>query len=242
MSNPLMSEKMFSKVIKKEDIKENDIMTLEWAINKSLFLVFFTIISAIWVWNYSELFLPFIFPIAIIAFVIALVIIFFKKTSVYLSVVYAILEWLVIGVISAMYEKELPWIVIQAVSLTFGVFVIMLWLYKYKIIKATENFKTGVVAATWAIALIYIISLIWNIFGIYHIPYIHENWLVWIWFSIFVVWIAALNLILDFDNIEVWVKLKAPKYMEWYTSFWLLVTLIWLYLEILKLLAKSRRR
>ena len=233
-----MSEWMYSKVWS----EDGDHMTLEWTINKSLFLVWITILSAIWVWNYSEVFLPYILPISLLAFVIALIIIFAKKTSKYLSPIYAIMEWLVIWVISAMYEKELPWIVIQAVSLTFGVFIIMLFLYKSKVIKATENFKSWVVAATGSIALIYIISLFWWLTWWFNIPYIHESWLVWILFSVFVVWIAALNLILDFDNVEIWVKMKAPKYMEWYSSFWLLITLIWLYLEILKLLAKSRRR
>lgn len=152
------------------------------------------------------------------------------------------MEWLAIWVISGMYEKELPWIVIQAVSLTFGVFIIMLFLYKSKVIKVTENFKSWIIAATGSIALIYIISLFWSLTWWFNIPYIHESWLVGILFSLFVVWIAALNLILDFDSVESWVKMKAPKYMEWYTSFWLLVTLIWLYLEILKLLAKLRRR
>ncbi len=218
----------------------NDSMTLDWTINKSFILVWLTILSAIWVWSYSELFLPYILPITVIAFIIALVIIFAKKTSPYLSPIYAILEWLAIWVISAFYEKELPWIVIQAISLTFGVFLIMLYLYKTKIIKATENFKSWVVAATGSIALIYIISLFWSFTWWYNIPFIHESWIYWILFSLFVVWIAALNLILDFDNVEIGVKMKAPKYMEWYTSFWLLVTLIWLYLEILKLLAKYR--
>ncbi len=238
MSNPLMSEWIYSKVW----TDYNDSMTLDWTINKSFILVWLTISSAILVWSYAELFLPYILPIVLIAFIIALIIIFAKKTSPYLSPIYAILEWLTIWVISAFYEKELPWIVIQAVSLTFWVFLIMLFLYKSKIIKATENFKSWVVAATWSIAVVYIISLLWMLTWWYNIPFIHESWTVWILFSLFVVWIASLNLILDFDNVEIWVKMKAPKYMEWYTSFWLLVTLIWLYLEILKLLAKSRRR
>lgn len=237
MSNPLMSKWMYSKVW----INSNNSMTLDWTINKSFILVWLTILSAILVWSYAELFLAYIFPIIIVAFIIWLVIIFAKKSSPYLSPIYAILEWLAIWVISAFYEKELPGIVIQAVSLTFWVFLIMLYLYKSKIIKATENFKSWVVAATWSIALVYIISLLWSWTWWYNIPFIHESWTVWILFSLFVVWIAALNLILDFDNVEIWVEMKAPKYMEWYSSFSLLVTLIWLYIEILKLLAKSRK-
>ncbi|NVP18170.1 Bax inhibitor-1/YccA family protein [Candidatus Gracilibacteria bacterium] len=238
MSNPLMSEGIYSKV----GVDSNNFMTLDGTINKSFILVGLTILSAIGVWSYSDLFLPYILPIALIAFIIASIVIFAKKTSPYLSPIYAILEGLAIGVISAFYEKELPGIVIQAVSLTFGVFLIMLYLYKTKIIKATENFKSGVVASTGSIALIYIISLFGSFTGWYNIPFIHESGIYGILFSLFVVGIAALNLILDFDNVEIGVKMKAPKYMEWYTSFGLLVTLIWLYLEILKLLAKSRRR
>jgi len=237
MSNPLMSEDMFTKTLE----ENSEVMTLEWAINKSLTLIWLTIITAIWVWKYAEMILPFYIPIVIIAFVIALIIIFFKKTSPFLAPVYAILEWVAIWVISSLFEKEMPWIIIQTVSLTFWVFIIMLGLYKYKIIKATEKFKSSIISATWAIALIYIISLVWSATGWFSIPYIHESGLIWIGFSVVVTGIAAMNLILDFDNIEMWVKMKAPKYMEWYSSFSLLVTLIWLYLEILRLLSKIRR-
>lgn len=239
MANPLMSESIFSKI----EVSENtDKMTLHWTINKSLFLVSITILTTIWVWNYAELFLTFVMPIALVAFVIWLIIIFVKNTSPFLSPIYAILEWLAIWTISALFEKDFPWIVIQAVSLTFWVFVIMLLAYKSKIIKATENFKTWVIACTWAIASIYLISLIWYLTWTYTVPYIHESWIIWICFSIFAVVIASLNLILDFDNVEIWVSKNLPKYMEWYASFWLLITLIWLYLEILRLLAKSRSK
>lgn len=238
MPNPLMSESMYSKVWK--DKKEP--MTLEWTINKALFLVILTIASAIWVWNYSALFLPYILPLILVWFGIALIIIFKKETAPYLAPVYAIMEWLIIWVISAMYEVQFPWIVIQTISLTFGVFMIMLLLYRTKVLQATENFKIWVVAATWAIMMIYMVSLLWWLTWWFDVPYIHESGLVWILFSVFVVWIASLNLILDFDNIEIWVKMKSPKFMEWYSSFWLLVTLIWLYLEILKLLSKLRSR
>jgi uncharacterized YccA/Bax inhibitor family protein len=232
-----MNEKMFAWIP-----KESEVMTLDGTINKSFLLVGLTILSALWVWSYSVLVLPLMFPIIIIAFVIGLVIIYNKKLAATLSPVYAILEWLALWVVSSFYELQFPWIVIQAIVLTFSVFVIMLSLYKYKIISVTENFKSGIIAATWAIAVVYLISLIWMLTGLFTVPYIHESWHYGIVFSIFVVGIAALNLILDFDNVEKWVKVWAPKYMEWYTSFWLLVTLIWLYLEILKLLAKSRRR
>ncbi len=238
MSNPLMSESMFTQVW----VDENDSMTLEGTINKSFVLLGITIASAILVWWYAEFFAALILPIALVAFVFALIIIFAKKTAPYLAPVYAILEWWVLGTVSYLYEQQLPWLVIQSVTLTFWVFLIMLFLYKKKIVQATENFKSGVIAATGSIALIYIIGLFGSLTGMFTVPYIHESGLIWIWFSVVVVWIAALNLILDFDNVEIWVAKKAPKYMEWYTSFSLLVTLIWLYLEILRLLAKMRSR
>ncbi len=238
MANPLMKEEVFKEALTEDS---NDLMTLEWAINKSLILVWILILTAIWVWSHADMFIPYLLPIVLIAFILALIIIFFKKSSPFLTPIYAVLEWLAIWVISAFYERELPWIVIQAVSLTFWVFLIMLFLYKSKLIKVTENFKTWVIASTWAIALIYIISIVWSLTWWFNVPMIHESWMVWILFSLFVVSIASLNLVLDFDNIETWVEMRAPKYMEWYTSFWLLITLVWLYLEILKLLSKSRK-
>jgi uncharacterized YccA/Bax inhibitor family protein len=172
---------------------------------------------------------------------LAMFVIFKKKTAPYLSFVYAILEWILIWVVSAFYEQQFPGIVIQAVTATFGVFWVMLLLYKTQVIKATENFKLWVVSATGGILVLYLISITWMITWWFNVPYIHESWLVWILFSVFVVSIAALNLVIDFDNVEAWVKMKLPKYMEWYNSFGLLITLVWLYLEILKLIAKSRR-
>lgn len=238
MSNPVINQWTFANIW----IDENSSMTLDWVINKSFILLILTISSAFFVWNNSEMFIPYILPIGIISFLIALVIIFLKKTSTYLSFVYTILEWLIIWVISFIYEKEFPWIVIHAVLLTFWAFLVMLFLYKSRLITASEKFKNWVLIATGSISFVYVWTFIWILTWWFKIPYIHESWLIWILFSIFVVWIASLNLILDFENIETWIKNKAPKYMEWYASFWLLVTLIWLYLEILKLLSKFRKK
>lgn len=237
MSNPLMSEWMYKEVW---SWTWWDVMTIDWTLNKSFILLSITVLSAIWIWSYSDLFMPYMLPIIILSSITAFIIIFFKKTAPYLAVLYAVLEGVFIWVISSYYDLMFPWIVMQAVSLTFGVFFIMLYIYKAKIISVDENFKSWLIAATWAIALIYIISILWSLTWWYAVPYIHESWFIGIAFSIFVVWIAALNLILDFDNVEKWVANRAPKYMEWYTSFWLLVTLVWLYLEILRLLAKTR--
>lgn len=218
-----------------------DPMTLEWTTNKSYLLLWLVVLFAVLVWNYSILVSPFMIPIIVVNLILWFVIIFKKTLAPILAPVYAILEWVFIWVISATFELKYPWIVIQAVSLTFWVFLAMLVLYQTKIIKPTENFKLWIVAATGWIAIIYLISLFGSITGLYNIWYIHEVWWVyWILFSLFVVTIAALNLVLDFDFIESWVELKAPKYMEWYAAFWLLVTLVWLYIEILRLLAKTR--
>jgi uncharacterized YccA/Bax inhibitor family protein len=130
---------------------------------------------------------------------------------------------------------------LQAVALTFGTLFSLLFAYKSGLIKATENFKLGVAAATGGIFLIYLVSFVLSFFGT-GIPYIHENGLMGIGFSAFVVVVAALNLVLDFDFIEMGAEKGAPKYMEWYGAFGLLVTLIWLYIEILRLLAKLRSR
>ena len=146
-----------------------------------------------------------------------------------------------LGSVSSMLEFLFPGIVMQAVALTFGTLLCLLLAYKSGFIKATENFKLGVFAATGAIAVIYIITFIMGFFG-KNMPYIHESGTIGILFSLFVVVIAALNLVLDFDFIESGANQKAPKYMEWYAAFGLMVTLIWLYLEMLRLLSKIRSR
>jgi uncharacterized YccA/Bax inhibitor family protein len=174
-------------------------------------------------------------------FVVALVTVFKKNWAMVTAPIYALLEGLVLGALSAVFEARFPGIVIQAVGLTFGTLFALLMAYKSGLIKATENFKLGVVAATGGIALVYLASLALGFFGV-SIPFIHGSGPIGILFSLFVVVIAALNLVLDFDFIEGGAAAGAPKYMEWYAAFGLLVTLIWLYIEILRLLAKLRSR
>ena len=155
--------------------------------------------------------------------------------------IYALLQGLVLGGISAIFEAQYPGIVIQAIGLTFGTLGVLLLAYKSGWIKPTENFRLMIVAATGGIAILYLISFIMGFFGS-SIGFIHSNGLFGIGFSLFVVAIAALNLVLDFDFIEAGAEQGAPKYMEWFGAFSLMVTLIWLYLEILRLLAKLRSR
>jgi len=174
-------------------------------------------------------------------FVIALVTIFKKNLSPITVPIYALLEGLFLGGISRFFEDRFPGIASQAIILTLGILGALLLAYKSKLIKPTENFKLGVFAATGGIAMIYVIGFVMSLFGS-GIPLIHESGMIGIGFSVFVVIIASLNLVLDFDFIEQGAEQGAPKYMEWYGAFGLLVTLIWLYLEILRLLAKLQSR
>jgi len=155
--------------------------------------------------------------------------------------IYALLEGLFLGGISATFEASYPGIVIQATMLTFGTLFAMLAAYQSGLVRATEKFKMGVMAATGGIALVYFSTIILGFFGV-AVPFVHGNGLFSIGFSLFVVVIAALNFVLDFDLIEQGVKRGAPKFMEWYCSFALMVTLIWLYIEFLRLLSKIRSR
>ena len=199
-------------------------------------------------WTWDRFFLyqdpkavaPLILVGAIGGLLVALLTIFVKKIAGYTSPVYALLEGVAIGGISAFYEAKFPGIVIQAVGLTFGTLACLLLAYRSGLIRASENFKLGVVAATGAIALLYVVNLVMGLFG-HSIGFIHDSGPIGIVFSLVVVTVAAFNLVLDFDFIEQGVAQGAPKYMEWYGAFGLLVTLVWLYLEILRLLSKLRR-
>jgi uncharacterized YccA/Bax inhibitor family protein len=171
--------------------------------------------------------------------IVALITIFKQSLAPVTAPLYAVFEGLFLGALSALFEVRFPGIVAQATFATFGTLGALLLAYRSGLIKATENFKLGVVAATGGIALLYLVSLVLGFFG-KSIPLIHESGTAGILFSLFVVIVAALNLVLDFDFIERGVNIGAPKYMEWYAAFGLLVTLVWLYLEILRLLSKAR--
>ena len=185
--------------------------------------------------------LPFIMVGGIGGFVMALVTTFKKEWSAVTAPIYAVLEGLALGGLSAIFELRYPGIVVQAVALTFATLFCLLGAYKSGMIKATENFKLGVVAATGAIALVYLASWILSFF---HVPmtFMTDSSPLSIGISVVIVIVAALNLVLDFDFIEQGATYGAPKYMEWYAGFGLLVTLVWLYMEILRLLAKLRER
>ena len=220
-------------------------MTVGGTVNKTAMLLALTMITAVYTWGrFNETHDPAsVQGLMIIGLVggliVAMITVFKTQAAPYTAPVYALLEGLFLGGISAMFEARMPGVVIQAVGLTFGTLFCMLAAYRSGLIKATENFKLGVVAATGGICLLYLVNIVMGLFG-HSIGFIHESGTFGILFSAFVVVIAALNLVLDFDFIERGAEQGAPKYMEWYGAFGLLVTLIWLYLEILRLLSKSR--
>jgi uncharacterized YccA/Bax inhibitor family protein len=229
--------------------RDGGAMTLNGTINKTGILLLLTVLTAAFSWNQAlgpdglpaPGFAVYMWGGAIGGLVLALITVFKKTWSPVTAPLYALVEGFFLGAISAVYNAQFGGIVMQAVMLTFGILFALLFAYRSGLIKATENFKLGVVAATGGIALVYLASIALGFFGI-KIPLIHESGLVGIGFSLFVVVIASLNLVLDFDFIETGVEQGAPKYMEWYGAFGLMVTLVWLYLELLRLLSKLQSR
>lgn len=221
-------------------------MTLEGTVHKSFIMLALVMGAAFGTWhlyfsNGSAAVMPWVVGGAIGGFIVALITIFVKKAAPVTAPIYAILQGLFLGGISATYEAAYAGITLQAVSLTFCIFLALLIAYKTKIVKATQNFKLGVIAATGGIFLVYLVDIILRLFGM-QVPFLHETGAIGIGISLFIVIIAALNLVLDFDFIEEGARYGAPKYMEWYGAFGLMVTLIWLYLEILRLIAKLNKR
>jgi uncharacterized YccA/Bax inhibitor family protein len=223
------------------------VMTVEGTVNRAGILLLCAVATAAWTWgtfqrthNPADVSVP--MTIGVIGgFVVALVTIFKKEWSPVTAPVYALLEGLALGGISAMMNLAYPGIAIQAVGLTFGTLAVMLMAYRSGLIRATARFKMAVVSATGAIMLVYVVSMVLSFFGI-RTPYLDDASPIGILISLVIVGVAALNLILDFDMIETGASQGAPQYMEWYASFGLMVTLVWLYLEMLRLLSKLRER
>jgi uncharacterized YccA/Bax inhibitor family protein len=232
-SNPALKETTFRGLPR---AMEGQAMTLQGTVNKTGISLLILLASAAFVWN-SEVYQPFILIGLIGGLVAALVTIFKNTAAPYTTPLYALFEGLLLGGISKMFEMRYEGIVINAVALTFGTLAALLAAYSTGLIRPTENFKLGIFAATGGIALLYMVSMVLGFFGV-RVPYIHDSSPIGIAFSVFVVIIAALNLVLDFDFIERGAEAGVPKYMEWVGAFGLLVTLVWLYLEILHLLAK----
>lgn len=237
-SNPALRSGVFSGV--RSGSSENT-MSLQGTVDKCFILLGLVALSFWWVWQNPSRFMPFLFPALIVGFILAMVTIFKKEWSPLTSPLYALTQGVFLGIVSAIFEGQYSGIVFQAISLTFGVLFCLLFIYKSGLIKVTQGFKLGVMAATGGIALLYFISIVMGFFGA-QIPFIHQSGAFGIGFSLFVVVIASLNLVLDFDFIERGIAGGIPKYMEWYGAFGIIITLIWLYLEILRLLAKLQQR
>jgi uncharacterized YccA/Bax inhibitor family protein len=239
--NPALSSSTF------QDLRAENgqVMTINGAVNKTAILLSIVVISALYTWSKAQSLdgaasaMPWILGGCIGAFVVALITIFKKTWAPLTAPLYAGLKGLALGGISAFYETRFPGIVLQAVVLTFGTLGALLMAYRSGLIKVTENFKLGVVAATGGIFILYLINIVMGFFG-HSMGFIHNSGWLGIGFSAVVVVVAALNLVLDFDFIEEGAEQGAPKYMEWYSAFGLIVTLVWLYLEMLRLLSKLR--
>ena len=241
-SNPALNVNSF----RVDQAVSGEAMTLAGTVNKTGILLICVVATAAWSWSRffrastSDAALP--LGIGLVGgFVVAMVTIFKKEWSPITAPLYALLEGLALGGISAMFERRYHGIAIQAVGLTFGTLFVLLIAYRSGVIRVTEKFKLGVVAATGGIAVFYLVQFVLGFFGV-RFAAINGSGLLGIGFSVVVVIVAALNLVLDFDFIESGVSAGAPKYMEWYGAFGLIVTLVWLYLEILRLLSKINDR
>lgn len=246
-SNPVFKERVFDRGYS----TTSEVMTVNGTVNKTALSLLLLIASAIYTWNKffgaatpeagQSAVVPWLIVGGIGGLITALVTVFRPQSSTISVPIYAVFEGLLLGGISAIFESTYPNIVMRAVALTLAVFAAMLFFYKSGIIKVTQKFMLGVFAATAGIALVYFVSFIAGIFGA-QLGFLYGNSNFSIGFSLVVVAIAALNLVLDFSFIERAAGSGAPKYMEWYGAFGLMVTLVWLYLEILRLLSKLASR
>lgn len=245
-SNPALHSNIF--IVDSHDRTQS--MTMQGTAMKTFFLLGLATLSAGWVWhkfstisiitNFQSI-TTYVIVGSIAGFIVALCTIFKPSWSPITAPIYALLEGLALGSISLILDKQYPGIVAQALPLTFGTLAAMLIIYSLGIIRVTHRFRMMVFSATSAICFVYCLSCTLSFFGVY-MPYIHDSGMIGIAFSFFVVGIASFNLLLDFDFIQKGQEHNAPKYMEWYGAFSLMVSLVWLYLEILHLLAKLRDR
>lgn len=239
-ANPALNDKSFSGM-SGQGVAAGDVMTLDGTVNKTLISIGIT--TAAGYYSFLNPAMASMMPIFLIGtLIVCLVLIFKKNLAPALTPVYAGMEGCLLGSISLFAEMRYPGIAFQAISLTFGTLFCLLFAYKSGMIKPSENFKLGLAAATGAIFFVYLLNMIMSLFGM-PFAFLHSAGPFGILISVVVVIIAALNLVLDFDFIEnAAASRSAPKYMEWYGAFGLLVTLVWLYLEILRLLMKLNDR
>jgi uncharacterized YccA/Bax inhibitor family protein len=242
-SNPALKENTFSNL---RAAAGEPAMTLQGTATKSFVLLLLTIFAASFTWNAVAsgnvgILMPATLVGGLGGFIVAIVTVFKPKLSPFTGPIYAVLEGLLLGGISAIYNQRFAGLPMQAVALTFGVFMALLIVYRTGLIRVTEKFRLGVVAATGGIVLMYLLSFVLGFFGV-QLNFLRDSSPLSIGISVVIVIVAALNLVLDFDFIERGVQQRAPKFMEWYAAFGLLVTLVWLYLEMLRLLSKIQGR
>ncbi len=239
--NPALNQDIF---LSERSFDRGDAMTIQGTVNKTALTLFILTAAAMFVWNRAftgQSVQGLMLGGAIGGFIVAMVTIFKKTAAPITTPIYGLLEGLFLGGLSAHMEVRYPGIVLNAVGLTLACLFALLAAYKSRLIPVTENFKLGMAAATGGIMILYLVNMVMGFFGS-RIGFIHESGPIGIAFSLFVVGLAAFNLVLDFDFIEQGAGAGAPKYMEWYGAFGLVVTLVWLYIEILRLLAKLQDR
>lgn len=243
-ANPALNNKTF------QSLTITDLdgqMTLEGTAMKTFWFLFLTVSAAFMAWQ-GTLFIgvnasiqAVMIGLALTGLALAILTVFKKEWAMVTGSLYSMVEGALLGILSLFFELMYPGIVIQAVLLTFGTLFALLIIYRTGAIQVTQNFRLGVAAATGGIAILYLVGFVGSFVG-FNISFLHDSSLFGIGFNLFVVGLAALNLVLDFDFIERGVENGAPKYMEWYAAFGLMVTLIWLYIEILRLLSRLRSR
>ena len=245
--NPALNDSTFDPARYEEEVDRSSVMTYEGTLLKSGTLIGITVVAASVTWGITKDGgnpIGWILGGAIGGLIFALITIFKPTTAPFTAPVYAVLEGLFLGAVSALYDTMVPaafgGIVVQAVGLTMGVLAVMLVLYSTRAIRVTPKLAKGIIAATGAVVLFYLATFVLRMFGV-EMAMLHDGGPIAIGISLVIVGIAAFNLLLDFDLIENGVKSQTPKYMEWYAGFALLVTLVWLYLEILRLLSYLNR-
>ena len=243
MANPTLSEKSFIKAAQ-EGIGQGA-MTVQGTVNKIILLGALVIASAAGSWflfaSNPALIMPLAIGGAIAGFVIALILAFKQHLAPTLAPIYAVVEGVFVGAITLVFESMYPGIGLSAVLLTFAILAGIVGLYKAGVIRATPTFKRTVMAATAGVAIFYLVAMVLRMFSI-EMPLIYDTGWFGIGFSLFVVGLAAFNLVLDLDRIEQGAAYGAPKYMEWYCAFGMIVTIVWLYIEVLRLLSKLSSR
>ncbi|MDR0710945.1 MAG: Bax inhibitor-1/YccA family protein [Prevotellaceae bacterium] len=244
-SSPALTDKAFE-AARSSSLTVDSVMTVRGTIHKTLLLLLLALLGASYTW---QMFFNSVNPSAATPYMVggligglvfSLIAIFSPRRSVWAAPLYAVCEGLCLGALSAMFNVQTNGIVLQAVGLTFGVLFLMLLLYRTGAIKVTSKLRSGIIIATGAIALFYVVTWIMSIFTTQ--TFMHSASPLSIGISVFIVIIAALNFLVDFDFIERGAQMAAPKYMEWYGAFGLMLTLVWLYLEILRLLGKVNQR